>query len=118
ARPPPPRPPMGNRGIYETFDAALARFRLMPEQLCDNPFIVEFIGRHSLKRAEAGWVWKFDSGAMGSRRFGDPLREVSPCGRSPWSGRCACSSTVGCATSQLREAAESGNNIVDVAGTK
>ena len=27
------------RAIYRTFDAALARFRLMPEQPCDNPFI-------------------------------------------------------------------------------
>src|SRR5260370_16238809 len=47
----------------------------MPEQPCDNPFIVEFIGRHSLRRAEDGWVWKFDSQAMGSRRFGEPVRE-------------------------------------------
>jgi pimeloyl-ACP methyl ester carboxylesterase len=47
----------------------------MPEQPCDNPFIVEFIGRHSLRRAEDGWVWKFDSEAMGSRRFGEPVRE-------------------------------------------
>jgi len=68
------RPPMGNRRVYETFDAASARFRLMPEQPCDNPFIFEFIGRHSLRRAEDGWVWKFDSQAMGSRRFGEPVR--------------------------------------------
>ena len=54
ARRPLTRPPMGNRRVYETFDAALARFRLMPEQPCDNPFIVEFIGRHSLRRAEDG----------------------------------------------------------------
>src|SRR5205823_9201237 len=66
---------LGNRRVYETFDAALARFRLMPEQPCENPFIVEFIGRHSLRRAEDGWVWKFDSEAMGSRRFGEPVRE-------------------------------------------
>jgi hypothetical protein len=66
---------MGNKRIYETFDAALARFRLMPEQLCENPFIVEFIGRHSLRRSENGWIWKFDSEAMGSRRFGEPIRE-------------------------------------------
>ena len=69
------RPPMGNKRVYETFDTALARFRLMPEQPCDNPFIVEFIGRHSLRRSENGWVWKFDSEAMGSRRFGEPVRE-------------------------------------------
>ena len=75
ARHPLTRPPMGNKRVYETFDTALARFRLMPEQPCDNPFIVEFIGRHSLRRSENGWVWKFDSEAMGSRRFGEPVRE-------------------------------------------
>ena len=64
---------MRNKRVYETFDAALARFRLMPEQLCDNPFLVEFIGRHSLKRAGDGWVWKFDSEAMGPRA---PVVEV------------------------------------------
>jgi hypothetical protein len=37
ARHPLERPPMGNKRVYETFDAALARFRLMPEQLCENP---------------------------------------------------------------------------------
>jgi hypothetical protein len=31
--------------------------------------------RHSLRRAEDGWVWKFDSEAMGARRFGEPVRE-------------------------------------------
>ena len=75
ARHPLERPPMGNKHVYETFDAALARFRLMPEQLCENQFIIEFIGRRSLRRAENGWVWKFDSEAMGSRRFGEPVRE-------------------------------------------
>src|SRR5271169_2572788 len=75
ARHPLERPPMGNKRVYETFDAALARFRLMPEQLCENPFIVEFIGRRSLRRTKNGWVWKFDGEAMGSRRFGEPVRE-------------------------------------------
>src|SRR5438105_5165010 len=75
ARHPLTRRPWGNRRVYKTFDAALVRFRLMPEQPCDNPFIVEFIGRHSLRRTEDGWVWKFDSNAMGSRRFGEPVLE-------------------------------------------
>jgi len=46
----------------------VARFRLM------QAFIVEYIG-HSLTRGENGWVWKFDSEAMGSRHFGEPIRE-------------------------------------------
>jgi len=43
-----------------SFEASLARFRLMPAQTCENEFIVEFIERHSLMRVEGGWTWKFD----------------------------------------------------------
>jgi pimeloyl-ACP methyl ester carboxylesterase len=68
-------PKWTNKKIYETFDAALARFRLMPPQSCGNPYIIEFIARHSLKPVEGGWTWKFDGAAMGTRRFGEPFRE-------------------------------------------
>ena len=46
--------------IYEDFDTALARFRLMPEQPCQHPYIIEYIGRQSLRQVEGGWTWKFD----------------------------------------------------------
>ncbi len=68
-------PKWANKRVYESFDAALARFRLMPPQSCDNDFIVEYIARHSLMPAEGGWTWKFDGAAMGTRRFGEPFRE-------------------------------------------
>src|SRR5207237_3109248 len=68
-------PNWGNKKIYPAFDAALARFRLMPTQTCENNFLVEFIGRHSLMPAEKGWTWKFDGAAIGARRFGEPFRE-------------------------------------------
>src|SRR5260370_2801425 len=77
ARHPLTRPSIGNSRVYETFDAALARFLLMPEPLVDNAFIVEFIGSHHLRRAEDGWVWKFDIEAIGSRRFREPVRADS-----------------------------------------
>ncbi len=41
---------MGNKRHYADFETALARFRLMPEQTCENTFLVEHIGRHSLKQ--------------------------------------------------------------------
>jgi len=57
------REPRPNR-IYPSFNAALARFRLAPAQLCENDFFVDFIARHSLKHvkndAGEGWTWKFD----------------------------------------------------------
>jgi pimeloyl-ACP methyl ester carboxylesterase len=68
-------PNWGNKKIYETFEAGLARFRLMPPQPCDNAYLVEFIGRHSLMPVEGGWTWKFDGAAIGARRFGEPFRE-------------------------------------------
>jgi pimeloyl-ACP methyl ester carboxylesterase len=75
ARRPLSPPRWANKKIYETFDAALARFRLMPPQSCENHFIVEYIARHSLMPADGGWTWKFDGAALGSRRFGEPFRE-------------------------------------------
>jgi pimeloyl-ACP methyl ester carboxylesterase len=68
-------PNWGNRKIYPSFEAGLARFRLMPPQPCDNDFLVEYIGRHSLMRIDEGWTWKFDGAAIGARRFGEPFRE-------------------------------------------
>lgn len=69
------RPRMGNKRHYATFEEALARFRLMPEQPCANEFLVEHIGRHSIKREPEGWCWKWDGNAMNKRRFGEPFAE-------------------------------------------
>lgn len=69
------RPRMGNKRYYKNFEEALERFRLMPAQPCSNAFLVEHIGRHSLKREEQGWCWKWDGGAMQNRRFGEPFHE-------------------------------------------
>ena len=63
---------MGTRRIYPDFATALARFRLLPEQPCDNEFLVEHIGRSSLVRIPEGWTWKFDPRAMHHRRFAEP----------------------------------------------
>ena len=50
------RPPrtMSKPRLYPDFETGLARFALRPAQTCDNDFIVEFIGRHSLKQVEGG----------------------------------------------------------------
>ncbi|MDA0824724.1 MAG: alpha/beta hydrolase [Proteobacteria bacterium] len=60
---------------YPTFEEAVARFRLMPAQTCDNNFLVEFIARHSLKAEGDGWNWKFDPHAMGADRWKEPFHE-------------------------------------------
>ncbi len=57
-------PPSTGRpvNVYPDLTAALARFRLMPPQGCENLFIVDHIARHSLKPHgdDGGQVWRFD----------------------------------------------------------
>jgi pimeloyl-ACP methyl ester carboxylesterase len=48
--------------IYPTLDAALARFRLVPEHNCAEAYVIDYIARHSLKQVPGGWTWKFDDG--------------------------------------------------------
>lgn len=58
---------------YPTFELALKRFKLLPSQECENDYIVEFIARHSIKKTDRGWTWKFDVGAMGGNRWEEPF---------------------------------------------
>lgn len=46
--------------VYDTIEAALARFRWAPVQPCPNLYIADFIARHSLKPVPGGWTWRFD----------------------------------------------------------
>ena len=64
--------------IYPDFQTAVARFRLLPTQPCENDFIIEHIARHSLREiviteqnldrvkgdasvGSTGFTWKFDN---------------------------------------------------------
>lgn len=73
--PKPEAPARSGPKIHPDLPAALARFRLMPEQPCENAYITDFIARTSIKEIEGGWTWKFDYKVMGSRRFGEPYVE-------------------------------------------
>jgi pimeloyl-ACP methyl ester carboxylesterase len=62
--------------VYPTMAAALARFRLMPPQDCDNLYLVDWVGRHSLKavareNGEDGFTWKFDPAIWQDFSIGD-----------------------------------------------
>ncbi len=46
--------------IYPSFEAALARFRLAPSQPCSELYILDHIGRASIREVEGGWRWRFD----------------------------------------------------------
>jgi pimeloyl-ACP methyl ester carboxylesterase len=56
----PPRRDAKPHHVYPELAEALARFRLMPPQDCDNLFIVDWVARNSLKEVEGGFSWKFD----------------------------------------------------------
>ena len=70
-----PRPTKDTR-VYDSFDEALARFRLQPEQPCPNQFIVDYIGGHSLREVEGGWTWKFDPHMYRDFPIGDDWQGV------------------------------------------
>jgi pimeloyl-ACP methyl ester carboxylesterase len=58
-------PPSRGGRVYSSFEAAMKRFVLLPEQECDNLFLLDHIARKSLKEAVTadgapGWTWKFD----------------------------------------------------------
>jgi pimeloyl-ACP methyl ester carboxylesterase len=46
--------------VYGDIATALGRFRLIPEQPCQHPYVVDYIARQSLRPVEGGWTWKFD----------------------------------------------------------
>lgn len=49
-----------NPKTYPDPETAVAHFRLVPEQPCEHGFLLEHIARHSLRRTDDGWTWKFD----------------------------------------------------------
>lgn len=65
----PPPPDMRRMPQYDSFDDALARFRLLPPQPCANDYLVDFIARHSLKEVNQNWIWKFDVSTMRPDRY-------------------------------------------------
>lgn len=62
---PPERPnpsPLKTRAHhhYPNLARALARFRLLPPQECENIYLLDYVARQSLREVEGGWRWKFD----------------------------------------------------------
>jgi pimeloyl-ACP methyl ester carboxylesterase len=67
----PPKRVLRPHNIYPTMASALARFRLMPPQTCDNLYIVDWVARRSLKAVEGGFTWKFDPAIWQRFSIGD-----------------------------------------------
>jgi pimeloyl-ACP methyl ester carboxylesterase len=45
---------------YATLEDALAHFRTVPPQAHYLDYVIDHVARHSLRRVEGGWRWKFD----------------------------------------------------------
>jgi pimeloyl-ACP methyl ester carboxylesterase len=45
---------------YPTLEAALARFRTVPDQPTSLPYVLDHVARTSVREVEGGWTWKFD----------------------------------------------------------
>jgi len=72
-----PRPERQAHRVYPDLAAALARFRLVPSQRCDNIFILDHVARLSLRKVRgeagaAGWSWRFDPKISSKLRYQDP----------------------------------------------
>ncbi len=64
--------------VYPSAEEAMARFRLLPAQTCENLYILDHIARTSLRPTCAqsgeasGWTWKFDPSLFRSFKMGKP----------------------------------------------
>ena len=50
----------GPKRVYPTLEAALARFRTVPDQPTSLPYVLDHVARTSLRKVDDGWTWKFD----------------------------------------------------------
>lgn len=66
--------------VHEDFASIRGRFRLAPDQPCANDFLMAYMARHSVKRVDGGYVWKFDPNIMGpdNERDEDWWQAVAP----------------------------------------
>ena len=68
--------------VYDSLEAALGRFRLLPEQPVRHPAVMDWIARNSLRPVEGGWTWKFDPTLLDHLEMGGGQRDqfqAMPC---------------------------------------
>jgi pimeloyl-ACP methyl ester carboxylesterase len=63
--------------LYPTLEEALSRYRTVPPQDGNLPFVMRHIGVTSVAEVEGGWTWKFDPRVFDQRRPGsEDLRRI------------------------------------------
>jgi pimeloyl-ACP methyl ester carboxylesterase len=78
-----PRRSLKAHRTYASVEGAIARFRLLPPQACENLFILDHIARTSIKQTPMNdgrlgtWTWKFDPFLFRSFSMGKPGKDLS-----------------------------------------
>jgi len=68
---------------YPSLAEAVGRYRFLPDQPLDRPYIKDFLARASLRQVEGGWVWKFDL-AMFEKMAATPIEPYFQRIAKPW----------------------------------
>lgn len=63
-RPPGSQDPDRPNKIYPDYETARGRYVLSPKQKVEEPYLLEYMAYHSMKRVDGGWSWKFDPGVF------------------------------------------------------
>ncbi|MCB1004506.1 MAG: alpha/beta hydrolase, partial [Acidimicrobiales bacterium] len=74
----------GRPRTYPSVDDALARFRTVPPQAHYLDYVMDYVGRHSMRPVDDGWQWKFDRTIF--EQFAGSLRGVA----LPYLSRIVC----------------------------
>ncbi|MDZ7684603.1 MAG: alpha/beta hydrolase [Gammaproteobacteria bacterium] len=61
--------------VYEDRGTALGRFRLVPSQPCQHPYVIDYLATKSLREVEGGWTWKFDPALFDHLEMGVDQRD-------------------------------------------
>lgn len=61
--------------VYDDLEAAIGRFRLMPEQPVRYPEVHRWLAQQSLKTVDGGWSWKFDPALFDHLEMGASQRD-------------------------------------------
>jgi len=65
--------------VYPTLEAGVARFRTVPPQEGDLPYVLAHIAETSLRETDGGWSWKFDPRIFTRTAMGPGDLEVPGC---------------------------------------
>jgi pimeloyl-ACP methyl ester carboxylesterase len=69
------REAFGRPRTYPDLEDAVAHFRTVPAQEHYLDFVMDFVARHSLKKVDGGWQWKFDRRIF--EQFGAGMRSIA-----------------------------------------